>query len=235
MATIRSRASKFAAFVIQTSANSSSLVLGNTTVNAVINSTALSIAGINANMSMIVLGNTSYTVGIPGGLTANGSVGTVGQVLSSNGTSVYWGAPPSTANSSTNFQINSLGAGTAGSGTTGEIRATNNITAYYSSDEIFKENIKDVANALAIVAAIGSKQFDWTDSYVQQHGGADGYFIQKHDFGVIAQDVQKVFPSAVRTRSDGTLAVDYEKLGTLSFGAIQELLARVEALEQKLK
>jgi len=53
------------------------------------------------------------------------------------------------------------------------------------------------------------------------------------DFGVVAQDVQKVFPIAVRTREDGSLAVDYEKLGALAFAALVELTKRVEALEAK--
>ena len=130
-------------------------------------------------------------------------------------------------------QISSLGVGTAASGTGGEIRATNNITAYYSSDAQFKENVQDVPDALSIVTAIGSKLFDWTDAYIADHGGEDGYFVQKSDFGVIAQDVQRVFPQAVRTRPDGSLAVDYEKLATLSFGAIGQLLARIEALEAR--
>ena len=132
-----------------------------------------------------------------------------------------------------NSQFNSVGVGTAGSGTTGEIRATNNVTAFYSSDRKLKENIQDVPNALAIVTAIGSKTFDWTDDHIAKHGGEDGYFVQKSDFGVIAQDVQSVFPQAVRTREDGTLAVDYEKLSTLAFGAISELLKRIEVLENK--
>ena len=80
---------------------------------------------------------------------------------------------------SNTVQFSSLGIGTAGSGTTGEIRATNNITAYYSSDRKFKENIEDIPNALEIVDTIGGKLFDWTDSYIQEHGGADGYFVQK--------------------------------------------------------
>jgi hypothetical protein len=136
-------------------------------------------------------------------------------------------------NTSNNFQMNSLGVGTAGSATAGEIRATNNVTAFYSSDRTLKENIQDIPNALEIVTSIGSKSFDWTDSHLEAHGGVDGYFVQKSDFGVIAQDVQKVFPMAVRTREDGTLAVDYEKLGTLAFAAIGQLLKRVEALEAK--
>ena len=88
-------------------------------------------------------------------------------------------------------------------------------------------------DALEIVCAIGSKIFDWNDEYLTSHGGEDGYFIRKSDFGVIAQDVEKVFSKAVRTRPDGSLAVDYEKLSTLAFGAIAQLLKRVEALENK--
>jgi hypothetical protein len=132
-----------------------------------------------------------------------------------------------------NSQFNSVGVGTAGSTTAGEIRATNNITAYYASDIKFKENVQEISNALEIISSIGSKTFDWTDAYIEAHGGEDGYFVQKSDFGVIAQDVQLVFPQAVRTREDGTLAVDYEKLGTLAFAAIGQLLKRVEALENK--
>ena len=115
----------------------------------------------------------------------------------------------------------------------GAIYATGNITAYYSSDAKFKENVQDIPDALEIVTAIGSKTFDWTDEYLGTHGGEDEYFQPKQSFGVIAQDVQKVFPQAVRTRTDGSLAVDYEKLAILSFGAIGQLLKRVEALESK--
>lgn len=129
-----------------------------------------------------------------------------------------------------NVQHGSLGIGTAASGTTGEIRATNNITAFFSSDAKFKENVKPIDGALDKVLAIGGKTFDWTDDYLKSHGGEDGYFIQKSDFGVIAQDVQAVFPQAVRTRPDGSLAVDYEKLSALAFAAIVELSAQVKSL-----
>lgn len=132
-----------------------------------------------------------------------------------------------------NSQFNSVGVGTAGSTTAGEIRATNNITAYYSSDRQFKENIQNIQNATEKVTAIGGKTFDWTDAYLEEHGGEDGYFYQKADFGVIAQDVQAVFPQAVRTREDGTLAVDYAKLSALAFAAIIELTKRIEMLEAK--
>lgn len=153
------------------------------------------------------------------------AAGTSGQVLISGGT----GAPTWTSN----VQVVSIGAGTAGSGVTGEIRATNNITAYYSSDISLKENISDIPNALDKVLSIGGKLFDWKDDYIRIQGGEDGYFIRKSDFGVIAQDVQAVFPQAVRTRQDGILAVDYEKLSALAFAAIVELNNKIEDLKNE--
>jgi hypothetical protein len=132
-----------------------------------------------------------------------------------------------------NAQVTSLGVGTPGSGTTGEIRATNNITAFYSSDAKYKENVAPIANAVAIASAIGGKTFDWTEQYVSEHGGEDGYFIRKGDFGVIAQDVQNVFPQAVRTRPDGSLAVDYAKLSALALAAIAELSNEIEKLKNR--
>jgi hypothetical protein len=41
-------------------------------------------------------------------------------------------------------QVDSFGVGTAASGTTGEIRATNDVTAFYSSDVSLKENITNI-------------------------------------------------------------------------------------------
>jgi hypothetical protein len=128
----------------------------------------------------------------------------------------------------------SLGVGTTPSSTTGEIRATNNITAYYSSDKQFKENIVDIPNALKIVESVGGKLFDWTDAYIEAHGGEDSYFNQKQDFGVIAQDINSVFPRAVRTRQDGSLAVDYEKLVAVAFAAIKEQQKQIDEIKSNL-
>jgi uncharacterized membrane protein affecting hemolysin expression len=168
--------------------------------------------------------------------TSNTIVGTSGYLLTSAGTGQpTWTNPASLNFSAANSQFYSIGVGTAASTTAGEIRATNNITAYYSSDKKFKENIQDIPNALEKVDAIGGKLFDWNDEYIQEHGGEDGYFVQKSDFGVIAQDVQSVFPIATRTRPDGSLAVDYEKLCALAFAAIKELKEEVEVLKGQIK
>jgi len=155
-------------------------------------------------------------------VTANASVGSTGQVLTSNGTGVYWATPVTT-------QISSLGVGTPASGTTGEIRATNNITAFYSSDESLKENVSVIPNALDKVKAIRGVEFDWTDKFIANNGGEDGYFVRKHDVGVIAQEIEKVLPEVVATREDGTKAVKYDRVVALLIEAIKELEAKVNS------
>jgi hypothetical protein len=169
----------------------------------------------------------------------NFTAGTITAALSGNAstaTSATTATTATTANATAtgnSFQMGSLGVGTAASGTSGEIRATNNVTAYYSSDIKFKENVRNIPNAAATAAAIGGKLFDWKAEYIEEHGGEDGYFIVKADFGVIAQDVLAKFPVAVRTRPDGSLAVDYEKLSALALSANaehEERIAKLEAL-----
>jgi hypothetical protein len=135
-----------------------------------------------------------------------------------------------TGNSATATTATNLSGGTVAATT---ITATGDITAYFVSDIKFKENIRVIPDALAKVNAIGGKLYDWTDEYIANRGGADGYFVSKEDFGVVAQDVLAVFPLAVRTRSDGSLAVDYIKLAALSFAALNELTKRIETLESK--
>lgn len=120
-------------------------------------------------------------------------------------------------------QLTALGVGTAASGTTGEIRATNNITAYYSSDRNLKENIRPIIGALDMVESLTGVYFDWTDDYIAKHGGEDGVFVRKHDVGLIAQDVEAVLPEIVATRDDGTKAIKYDRLVALLIEAIKEL------------
>lgn len=135
---------------------------------------------------------------------------------------------------SQNSQFNSVGVGTGASGTAGEIRAANEITAYYSSDRDLKTNITPIEDALGKIRTLSGVMFDWTDEYIQARGGEDGYFVRKHDTGVIAQDVQAVLPEVVATREDGTLAVKYEKMMGLVIQSINELADLVDEIKTKV-
>jgi hypothetical protein len=126
----------------------------------------------------------------------------------------------------------SLGVGTAASGVTGEIRATNNITAYYSSDKSLKENIKRIENAIKKIMSISGVEFDWTQEFIDAHGGEDGYFVRKHDVGVIAQDIEKVLPEVVATKQDGTKAVKYDRIVALLIEAIKDQQEQIDELKR---
>ena len=132
-------------------------------------------------------------------------------------------------------QFDSFGVGTAASGTTGEIRATNDVTAFYSSDVALKENITNIPDPLEALKKLNGVLFDWKKEYIDQRGGEDGYFVRKKDVGVIAQEVEKVLPEAVAQRPDGIKAVKYDRLTCLLIEAVKQLQDKVDSLSNKGK
>jgi hypothetical protein len=112
-----------------------------------------------------------------------------------------------------------------------DIRSSGEVIDFIPSSSENIENVLDISNALDKVLAIGGKSFDWTDDHLSNKGvfvdeetGETGdLHIQKSDFGVVAEDVQSVFPQGVREKENGELVVDYRKLFALAFAAIKEL------------
>jgi hypothetical protein len=110
---------------------------------------------------------------------------------------------------------------------TGTLTATGDVIAYYSSDKKYKDNIEQLDNALDKVKQIRGVRFDWNDKQNAYQG---------HDIGVIAQEVEAVYPELVRDRvEDDSKAVDYVKLSAVLIEAVKELSAKVEELENKIK
>jgi hypothetical protein len=125
--------------------------------------------------------------------------------------------------------IASLGVGTTPSGTTGEIRATNDIIAYYS-DERLKNRLGNIENALDKVKSLTG--FHYRANELAQSLG----YESKPEIGVSAQEVQRVFPEIVVPApiSDEYLTVKYEKLIPVLIEAIKELSEEVNAIKRKL-
>ena len=123
-----------------------------------------------------------------------------------------------------------------GSGVTnvdGELRATDDVTAFHSSDVALKENIVNIPDPLDAIKKLNGVLFDWKKDWIDQRGGEDGYFVRKRDVGVIAQDVEKVLPEAVAEKKNGIKAVKYDRLTCLLIEAVKKLSAQVEALSKK--
>jgi hypothetical protein len=133
--------------------------------------------------------------------------------------------------SGSSVQFASFGVGTAPSGVTGEIRATNNITAFYS-DERLKTKTGNIENALDKVCQIETMLYHANEVAV-----ALGYDAAIQEVGVTAQSVQKVQPEVVVPApiDDKYLTVRYEKLVPLLIEAIKELRTEVHALKAKIK
>ena len=129
-------------------------------------------------------------------------------------------------------QVDSLGVATAASGTSGEIRATNDITAFFSSDVALKENIHNISSPMEKVQNLNGVLFDWKQEFIDSKGGEDGYFVRKTDVGVIAQDVEKVLPEVVGTRPDGVKAVKYDRLCALLIECVKDLQLQVNDLKK---
>jgi hypothetical protein len=178
------------------------------------------------------------------GVSFNGSaditVVTAGTGVSVAGTAVSIGQAVATSSS---VQFATLGVGTGTFGSAGSIRATNEITAYYS-DKRLKENIKPIENALAKTLALHGVTYN-----ANEVAESFGYTNKETQVGLLAQDVQAVLPEVVvpapfdLTVKDGKevsksgedyMTVKYEKIVALLVEAIKELNDKVESLEAQL-
>ena len=129
---------------------------------------------------------------------------------------------------SSHVQFHCIGLGTAASGVVGEVRATGDITAFYSSDIRLKENIQPIQNALEKVESISGNTYDWKEGYEEIHSH------KGNDVGVIAQEIEEILPQIVTNRDNGYKAVNYEKIVPLLIEAIKELKGEIEELKSKI-
>jgi hypothetical protein len=209
----------------------------NISVTDTVNSGNLVVTGLASVTGNITVGNV-VTVGIvsaTGNVTGSNLIGTVATAAQPNITSV---------GSLGNTQISSLGIGTTASGNVGEIRATDNITAYFS-DRRLKEITGTIPDAIYKVMSLSGVQFTNNDRAAEF-----GYTSQHAQVGVIAQEVQRVLPEAVvpapfdiATDAHGVeisrtgqhyLTVQYEKIIPLLIEAIKQQQFMIQELQQRM-
>jgi hypothetical protein len=100
----------------------------------------------------------------------------------------------------------------------GNVRAN---AYYHSSDRRLKKNVRTISG-LDLVEKLRGVSFDWKDS-----GDASA--------GVIAQEVEKILPSAVKENADGIKSVEYDQLIAPLIEAMKELKAENDALRARLE
>ena len=140
-----------------------------------------------------------------------------------------------------NTQLTSLGVGTVFTGIPGQIVATNSITAYYSDERLkeIKYTIPDALNKTLSLSGVIFTQNKKAEDF--------GYTNYESQVGVIAQQVQKVLPEAVKIApfdmdglggsmsGENYLTVQYEKIVPLLIEAIKEQQRQIDSLELKIK
>lgn len=99
---------------------------------------------------------------------------------------------------------------------------TNSNPLMCSSDIRLKKNVNDIQDPLAKILSLRGVEFDWNEK---------GQTPGRHDIGVIAQEVEKVFPTAAATDSKtGFKRVDYAVLVAPIIQALKELSQKVQNL-----
>jgi hypothetical protein len=106
---------------------------------------------------------------------------------------------------------------------TGDIYASGNMYAagyFHNSDASLKENVR-TSPGLSLVEKLRGVTFDW-----KKDGGASA--------GVIAQEVEQVLPSAVRTGTDGIKRVEYDQLIAPLIEAIKDQQIEIDDLKNEI-
>ncbi len=94
-----------------------------------------------------------------------------------------------------------------------------------TSDVRLKKNIGTIDKALERIGALRGVSFEWTDPVESTPG---------RQFGVIAQEVEPVFPELVSTDNEGIKSVDYTKLTAVLIEALKEQQTTISTLETQV-
>ncbi len=102
----------------------------------------------------------------------------------------------------------------------GTVRAAEFI--YTSSDSRLKENVKTIINPLDKVIALRGVTFDWKNS-------------DSSSLGLIAQEVENIFPEIVSTDDEGFKSIQYSSLVAPLIEAVKEQQKQISSLESRIQ
>ena len=103
------------------------------------------------------------------------------------------------------------------------------VGAVNTSDQRLKQHIRPLTGALASVLALRGVRYQWNALGVRRGGTAGAEQV-----GVLAQEVEKIFPELVTTNADGYKAVNYAQLAPVLIEALKEQQAQLEGLKAQV-
>jgi len=173
---------------------------------------------------------TSGATGPQGPIGLTGATGFISSG-SASGNTPYWNGTQWVLNSS-NIYNNGGNVGIGTSNPTVKLEINGRIKSMginELSDSRYKNNIVTLTNALENIEKLRGVTYDW-----RQNEFPNKNFDQRHQIGLIAQEVELIYPELVYTDTDGFKSVDYNKLVAVLIEGIKELQIEMQSLETKL-
>lgn len=113
----------------------------------------------------------------------------------------------------------------AGTGNRAVYSAPSGTLTNSSSDATLKTDVVTLTEQIEIVKQLNPVAYNWIDT---------GNRGEQREIGFIAQEVEPLIPEVIGVNSDETLSVDYPKITAVLTKALQEAIAKIETLEQRL-
>ena len=100
------------------------------------------------------------------------------------------------------------------------------------SDIALKIGIETLTNAIKNIMRINVSEYDWNEKY-------DKYSYLKerqklHSIGMIAQELQLIYPDLVYERPDGYLSIKYTHINALLIEGIKEQQLEIETIKNEI-
>ena len=99
-----------------------------------------------------------------------------------------------------------------------------------ASDERYKSNIKSLPEIMKKVKLLQPVEYEWNKDRYPEENFPDGKQV-----GLIAQEVEKIFPEIVATDKDGYKSIDYSKISVLLLQAMKEQQNEIEKQSDEIR
>lgn len=196
----------------------------------------------DATATTVVADSLRQVVGVFGKAFSSGSgankftAGVVGVATNSRGVGVY-----GTVTSTTNYSLpNGFETSSYAGYFYGNVKATGSVTAAAfptSSDARLKTDIRNIDRSLSdriMDLRPVSYKFNAEDT-VHYAYPKDAKELQASHYGLIAQEVQEIFPDVVYDSGDGYLSINYIELIPMLIQTVQKQQQQIEELQSTLK
>lgn len=101
-------------------------------------------------------------------------------------------------------------------------------SAFHASDKRFKRNIEAISDAMSKISRLNGVSYQFRMNEFKEMNFSEG-----NQLGLIAQELEKVFPELVKTKPDGYKIVNYDGLIPVLIEGVKEQQQQIDKLENE--